>query len=181
MTIDIDSCIRSYVPGRVRIRHASLKGLGADEVRALKEMIEGVEGVRAADINPRTASLLLYWDETQLSADDLKAWFAWYVESCAAQPEGAQQTQQSCGGGETCGLPAVREACQKAGDEFARLLAPGIPNIKRARRTAQNRAMLGLGAASVAALAAGRRLHAWLGFGFVLLSLVHLYQHRRVL
>ena len=67
-------------------------------------------------------------------------------------------------------------------EKGARLIAPGQKNAKRAKRVAQNRLMLALLGGSVASLASGTyRVHAALGWSFVGLLALHLYQHRRVL
>ena len=97
---------------------------------------------------------------------------------------GTASTPQA--GAQTSAVPAwgkkdAASRLQETADVLVRTLVPDVKNIKRARRMAQNRVMLGLGAACVAALAMNKRLHGVLGYAFTALALVHSYQHRRVI
>ena len=69
MTDSFENCIRSYFPGRLRARHASLKN--AETVKQVKTFLAGLEGVRSVEINPRVGSLLLLWDPAKLQIGDL--------------------------------------------------------------------------------------------------------------
>ena len=71
MTDSFENCIRSYFPGRLRARHASLKN--AETVKQVKTFLAGLEGVRSVEINPRVGSLLLLWDPAKLDIEQLKA------------------------------------------------------------------------------------------------------------
>ena len=63
MTDSFENCIRSYFPGRLRARHASLKN--AETVKQVKTFLAGLEGVRSVEINPR--------DPAKLDIEQLKA------------------------------------------------------------------------------------------------------------
>lgn len=71
MTDSFENCIRSYFPGRLRARHASLKN--AETVKQVKTFLAGLEGVRSVEINPRVGGLLLLWDPAKLDIEQLKA------------------------------------------------------------------------------------------------------------
>ena len=71
MTDSFENCFRSYFPGRLRARHASLKN--AETVKQVKTFLAGLEGVRSVEINPRVGSLLLLWDPAKLDIEQLKA------------------------------------------------------------------------------------------------------------
>ncbi len=162
----IEEAIRSCVPGRVRVRHEALKNLAAGEIEALRQTISAVDGVQSVRVNPRTGSLLLYWDVRKISDEELLGLAQWLLAGLRA--------------------PAVQRPCERSQQErrldaLARMLVPGVSNIKRARRMAKNRVMLGLGAASVASLAFSRRLHGVLGWAFALMTALHANDHRRVL
>lgn len=64
----MDSIV-SFVDGRVRLRHASLKDKDtADMIRAV---VGSVDGVISAETNPATGSLLVYYDPDRLGREQL--------------------------------------------------------------------------------------------------------------
>ena len=69
--LDPRTFVRSVTHGRARIRHASLKGLSADEAKVIADMVEGFDGITSVSINPRVGSLLVTWDESQTNAEAL--------------------------------------------------------------------------------------------------------------
>lgn len=63
--------IRSYIPGRIRIRHPALKSEAAEA--AVRGFLEKMEGVTGLELNRRVGSLLLTWDPAKLDIEQLRA------------------------------------------------------------------------------------------------------------
>ncbi len=183
--MQIQECVRSLVPGRVRIRHPALKGLTSEDEKLLVQTAKSVEGILAVRVNPAVGSLLIVWDEDVLSQQELCEALEFLATALGLDVgNGTASTPQA--GAQTSAVPAwgkkdAASRLQETADVLVRRLVPDVKNIKRARRMAQNRVMLGLGAACVAALAMNKRLHGVLGYAFTALALVHSYQHRRVI
>lgn len=65
----LESCITSFVDGRVRVRHPALHL--EKNTAPLREVLGVLPGVHKVTINSRTGSLLLEYDPTILSKEDL--------------------------------------------------------------------------------------------------------------
>lgn len=171
--------IRSFVPGRLRARHPGLLGMDAESLAQTTETILALEGITDVAINPRVGSIKIEWDPNVLSEEDLAGYLAMYeamLNVGGDDQEAASPVQANAADAKTC---ACIDSLLEKG---ARLIAPGQKNAKRAKRMAQNRLMLALLGGSVASLASGSyRVHAVLGWSFVGLLALHLYQHRNVL
>lgn len=171
--------IRSYLPGRLRARHPSLIGMDDATVAQTCETIASLEGITDVSINPRVGSVVIRWDPNVLSDEALAGYLALYEASLGAEGESEDPTPAPA---DSPNAPAACAWIDRVLEQGARWIAPGQKNVKRAKRVAQNRLMLALLGASVASLASGTyRVHAALGWSFVGLLAVHLYQHRRVL
>lgn len=207
--LDPRTFVRSVTHGRARIRHASLKGLTAEEVNSLADMISGFDGITSVEVNPRVGSLLVTWDEEKTNAEALLAAAAFFLpedeEAPAAEAQAAAvlETDGDAAPAAAAAAPAKSCSCReavaktaggalalakkgavKALDLAAPIVAPD--EIKgrggRTRRVTQNRLMLGTFALSLGALALrGVRAHVILGVAYTLFLAVHLAQHRRVL
>lgn len=175
MNAELKDALTSLMPGRARLRHPALKDLDGDTCQMLTDAVAGLQGVESVRVNPRVGSLLITWDEEQTDAATLLQTLQPWAQMLVADAPNA-----SC--------PAAARACQanvndlanKALDGLARVLAPDVRAGGRARRTAQNRLMLALGTGSVSSLALGKNWHAGLGWGFVAMLALHLWQHRKV-
>ena len=107
----IEEAIRSCVPGRVRVRHEALRNLAAGEIEALRQTISAVDGVQSVRVNPRTGSLLLYWDVRRISDEELLGLAQWLLAGLRE--------------------PAVQRPCERSQQErrldaLARMLVPGV-------------------------------------------------------
>ena len=60
--IDPTPFIRSYVPGRLRLRHPGLIGLEGETLEALTSTVKSAPGITGCTVNPKVGSLLLIWD-----------------------------------------------------------------------------------------------------------------------
>ena len=68
---EIESCITSFVDGRVRLRHPSLKR--AEDAELVRGFLASLPGILRVTVNSRTGSLLLEYDPDQISREDLLA------------------------------------------------------------------------------------------------------------
>ncbi|MDO5537328.1 MAG: hypothetical protein Q4F72_07360 [Desulfovibrionaceae bacterium] len=61
--------VRSFIPGRVRVRHPALtnKTVGAEA----KSRLEGINGISSVELNTETGSALIIYDANVLSQDML--------------------------------------------------------------------------------------------------------------
>ena len=57
--------VRSFVPGRLRLRHPALAELSDDLADGLVAWLKTKPGMTEVTLNPRVGSLLLLWDESQ--------------------------------------------------------------------------------------------------------------------
>ncbi len=71
--------VRSFIPGRVRVRHPALTK--AHVAREAKERLEVQDGVRSVEVNVEAGSALILYDPKVLSQDELIArgveWARW--------------------------------------------------------------------------------------------------------
>ena len=71
--------VRSFIPGRVRVRHPGLTK--AHVAREAKERLEVQDGVKSVEINVEAGSALILYDPSVLSQDELIArgveWARW--------------------------------------------------------------------------------------------------------
>lgn len=204
--LDPRTFVRSVTHGRARIRHASLKGLTADEMKALADMISGFDGITSVEVNPRVGSLLVTWDEEKTNAEALLAAAAFFLPEDEAAPAAEAEAEallasedaapaaapaapaKTCAGGvaktAAGAIDLARAGARTALDFVAPIVAPDEVKGRggRTRRVTQNRLMLGAFALSLGALAfRGVRAHVVLGVAYTLFLAVHLVQHRRVL
>ena len=57
--------VRSFVPGRLRLRHPALTDLSDDWAEGLVSWLRTKPGMRKVELNRRVGSLLLLWDESE--------------------------------------------------------------------------------------------------------------------
>lgn len=190
----IDKYVTSLVNGRARIRHPALVGLDCETIESLRQAALGVEGVLEVSVNPRVGSLLVIWDPEVATVEDLKGALAFGLEMLGMSEACDTKTQeQKSAEDNSClcrcltteklesALKPVTKVTDTVLDQVAKVVAPNVGSVRRARRIAQNRLMLATGIGSVAALALKTKWHASLGWVFAAFVLAHLYQHRRVL
>lgn len=66
---EILSGVRSFCPGRLRLRLEILRGLDSEAIGTFCGMLKQREGVCDVVINPRIGSLLLTWDPNEISME----------------------------------------------------------------------------------------------------------------
>lgn len=99
--------VRSFVPGRLRLRHPALAELSDDLAEGLVAWLKTKPGMKEVTLNRRVGSLLLLWDELQ--AD-------WIFEELAEEAAGlfalfAPADESVCGVDGECAEPTC-EACE---------------------------------------------------------------------
>ena len=92
---DIRDCVRSLLPGRARLRHPMLFGLDAESCREVCGMLETVDGVTGASINPRTGSLLITWNEAETSSETLLETIEGFAAFFFADQAGSRRLQKT--------------------------------------------------------------------------------------
>lgn len=188
----IDRYVTSLVNGRARVRHPALVGLDGDTVETLKQAAMGVEGVLDVAVNPRVGSLLVIWDPEVATVEDLKGALEFGLAMLGMDEVCEEESEETCAREKTCAckltakslevaMAPVAKLADVALDQAAKVVAPNVKNVRRARRITQNRLMLAAGVTSVATLALKTQWHAALGWVFAAFMVAHLYQHRRVL
>ena len=163
--------ITSFVDGRVRLRHPALKDAATAEL--VCSVVGAVDGISAVQSNPRTGSLLIFYDAEKLSREQLL--------------DLAEQGAPFMPGMNGEGAPT--EAAERAEGEKrnpCKLCAPVDELLgfltKRSTTRFIDRAMLVSLMASLAALPLGNRtVHTAAGGVFVGGLLQHLLAHRKAL
>lgn len=174
MNEDYKQYIRSFVPGRLRLRHPGLKGLDGETVATVVETVTAAEGITGCTINPRVGSLVLTWDAKRLTTDDLMGYLAFWQAFIPEVDDVKEET--------SCGLvDTARSAAAGALDGLAAVIVPKHKGTSNAPRVVQNRLMLGLCAATVGTAYLYKGLHAALGWVFVAFILSHSLQRRKAL
>ena len=89
---EIESCITSFVGGRVRLRHPSLKR--AEDAEQVRRFLASLPGMLRVTVNSRTGSLLLEYDPDQISREDLLALVGQWADFASAQDEAAPRKRR---------------------------------------------------------------------------------------
>ncbi len=191
MREELKKAIRSYFPGRLRLRHDALKGLDKETEELITSTVKAADGITDCVINPVTGSLLLTWNPKVLTEEALLNYFSFWE---AFLPEGVGKSQatakESCPlcaalcKAKTLGDVALKDAeklSEKGLDLMAPLIAPDQMKSARKRRVTQNRLMLLSLMTCVGSAWVSKSAHTALGVVFASLLAVHLYQHRRVI
>lgn len=191
MREELKNAIRSYFPGRLRLRHDALKGLDKETEELITSTVKAADGITGCVINPVTGSLLLTWNPKTLTEETLLNYFSFWE---AFLPEGVvkceEKKKEPCAfcdvlsKAKTLTETALEDA-EKLSVKGLDLLAPIVAcdQVKsaRKRRVTQNRLMLLSLATCVGGAWVSKSAHTALGVVFASLLAVHLYQHRRVI
>lgn len=169
--IDPTPFIRSYVPGRLRLRHPGLIGLEGETLEALTSTVKSALGITGCTVNPKVGSLLLTWDAEKLTKDDLLGYLQFWA---AFLPEDAQggtshsEKQAPCGALTETILTRMQDILACKG------------SAAKCRRQMENRLTALFGVATMASLLKGASLHAQIGTVFAAMLVWHLWKRRRV-
>ncbi len=91
MLDEVKQYIRSYVPGRLRLRHPGLKGIDADTEKLIVETVTSAAGITGCTINPEVGSLLLTWDRHALTEEDLLGCLSFWAAFIPGMPSGKRR------------------------------------------------------------------------------------------
>ena len=162
--IDPTPFIRSYVPGRLRLRHPGLIGLEGETLEALTSTVKSAPGITGC-------SLLLTWDAEKLTQEDLlgylQFWAAFLPEVALEAPSHAKHRAMSGALTETI-LTRMQDILACKG------------SAAKCRRQMENRLTALFGVATMASLLKGASLHAQIGTVFAAMLVWHLWKRRRV-
>lgn len=122
--------VRSFCPGRLRLRLPLLRGASDEFVGMIRDALTAKEGVTGVDVNPRVGSLLLTWDpavltlEPQALAEEaagmlemarMMGYFDEKDESCEGK---TCSCESECAEGEEACRCADKKACACGCQEF---------------------------------------------------------------
>ncbi len=191
MREELKKAIRSYYPGRLRLRHEALKGLDKETQELICSTVKAADGITDCVINPVTGSLLLTWNPKVLTEEALLNYFSFWE---AFLPEGVVSLEEKKKVAVPFGkahifaksfaettIKDAEELTVKGLDLLAPLVAPDQGKSARKRRVTQNRLMLLSLMTCVGGAWVSKSAHTALGLVFASLLAVHLYQHRRVI
>ncbi len=191
MREELKKAIRSYFPGRLRLRHEALKGLDKETEELITSTVKAADGITDCVINPVTGSLLLTWNPKALTEETLLSYFSFWE---AFLPEGVVKSQAKkkspCAFCDALSkvktltdtaLENAEKLSVKGLDLLAPIVAPDQMKSARKRRVTQNRLMLISLATCVGGAWVSKSTHTALGLVFGSLLAVHFYQHRRVI
>lgn len=189
---DLIAGVRSFAPGRLRLRLSLLRGLTEDDMTMLEAGVRSLGEFETVQCNPRVGSLLLTWDEAQHRLD-LEKLAQGAADLLAFLPPADVPTDETPDDATPCAAQAAAAALTRAADGvesalggvFERagaLIAADVHKGARRKRVAQNRLMLASFAATLLVLATkSRAAHTAAGVVFTAFLALHLWQHRRVL
>lgn len=150
----LTASVRSFVPGRLRLRHPALTALSDDLAEGLVAWLKTKAGMTEVTLNPRVGSLLLRWDESEAdwTFEELAEEAAGLFALLAPVPEaaGKVKTEGGCAGEVREGCEAAEavseevnaKACEAgaslkaAVDGMAKTLEPAADALKRCGQTA---------------------------------------------
>ena len=167
--IDPMPFIRSYVPGRLRLRHPGLVGLSCEDMQALTLTVQSASGITGCVVNPKVGSLLLTWDTKKLTEQDLLGYLQFWA---AFLPEEALGTKE-----EKAGHPDLSEKLLSC----VRELSAGKGSRVKCLKVLERRLTALFGVATIASLLKGSSLHARIGVAFTVLLAWHIWKHKRAL
>lgn len=150
----LTASVRSFVPGRLRLRHPALTALSDDLAEGLVSWLKTKPGMTEVTLNPRVGSLLLCWDESQADwsfeglAQEAAGLFALLAPAAEAVCETpvecgcAGEAREACEAAETVSAKANAKACEEVAcvkasvETLAKTLKPAAATLKRCGQTA---------------------------------------------
>ena len=136
----LTASVRSFVPGRLRLRHPALTALSDDLAEGLVSWLKTKPGMTEVALNPRVGSLLLLWNEEEADwtfeelAEEAAGLFALFAPAAEAAYEDA-----ACGCG-TCGAEDGASSGESAAkldekEDAAKAEAPSCASVKASVET----------------------------------------------
>ena len=134
--------VLSALPGRLRVRHVGRRR-GLEELETLRDSLQARPEVDAVELNPRTGSLLVFYDPGRVSSEDLRGALSEVGLDLAADVEAARG--QAGGTGRVMGAAEAlnRRVIQASGGTDLRLLVPMGLGALSARQALRNTPRLG--------------------------------------
>lgn len=130
----LTASVRSFIPGRLRLRHPALTALSDDLAEGLVTWLKTKPGMTEVALNPRVGSLLLCWDESEADwtfeelAQEAAGLYAMFAPAAEAACEDAACGCGTCAeDGASSGEPVVKHG-EKEG--VAKAEAPSCASVK---------------------------------------------------
>ncbi|WP_058554295.1 HMA2 domain-containing protein [Thiohalocapsa sp. ML1] len=111
-----------HVPGRIRIRSKAFECHHGARADAARERLLAMEGIRAVEIKPRAASLIVQYDPDKVSRATLFA----TLEELGCMSAARRESEHVRRIGETFGKALVGAVLQKAVEQSARTLVTAL-------------------------------------------------------
>ncbi len=115
--------VLSALPGRLRVRHVARRR-GLEELEALRDSLQARPDVDAVEVNPRTGSMLVFYDPAGVSFEGIRDALAEVGLDFAA--EAGEAASQPGGAGRVLGAAQAldRRVLRATGGTDLRLLVP---------------------------------------------------------
>ena len=187
---EFTDCIRSVIPGRLRLRHPALKTLDAETLEFAKGCLFQIDGVYAVNVNEREGSLLIEWDRDVLSVDDMIETLMGYAQMLVGA--GFEDEADSKEASTTCKvMKTVSYGADQVMKTASRVIGKGAVAITSQKphsdkfvvRQATSRVMFSALSISMLAImvSGGKGLHVLAGTAFLGFLGFHMLQNRRLL
>ena len=185
---EFKDCIRSIVPGRVRLRHPMIRTMTAEDRETARQWLMSIESVFGVDFNPAVGSALILWDAEKLSTDAFLEQLENLIMMAAGMMGAEVQTGDAAG--------TLTAKALLAGDRLTQSASRGLGNVavmiaggpgkqhsvQRVKRMAVNRTMLASLILSMGGIALKNTgVHVAAGVTFLGLLGLHLLENRRLL
>ena len=113
--MQLETYVRSFANGRMRVRHPALVGLDGEERQAIEAMVMAVDGVTSVSLNPSVGSALLLWDPLRLDVETMKDHLQGWLEMVEAGDDSALEEGTHVPQFEGCSLTTcAKEALEPA-------------------------------------------------------------------
>ncbi len=174
---EFKDCIRSLIPGRLRLRHSAVKGMDEATQQMVRDWLLGLKGVYQVTINPTVGSVLVLWRERLISTKTVLE----TLEGAASMmvgmvPELPEPTE--------CEIKldrTLRTVNHTIGKLAVKVAGAGNHSLKFIARRVTNRFMMGALGVSIFALGwGGIGAHVLFGTAFLGVLGVHLWQHQNL-
>ncbi len=128
--------VLSALPGRLRVRHAGRRR-GPEELEALRDSLQARPEVHAADLNPRTGSVLVFYDPEHVTFEDVRSALGELGLNLAPSAGTAKREPSGAGRVLAAAEALDRRVVQASGGTDLRLLVPlglGALSVRQALR-----------------------------------------------
>lgn len=125
--MQLETYVRSFANGRMRVRHPALVGLDGEERQAIEAMVMAVDGVTSVSLNPSVGSALLLWDPLRLDVETMKDHLQGWLEMVEAGDDSALEEGTHVPQFEGCSLTTCAKEALKPAKKLVRRRWTALP------------------------------------------------------